>query len=83
MFDYSMTHLDAEEKYLSKIGFPYILEHIEMHKMYKKKITLLCNKIKSGSVHVHYEIFNYLKDWWTNHILKEDFKYFNFISQQQ
>jgi len=78
MVSYSTFHLDAEEKHLEKIDFPYIDEHKAMHEIYKKKINLFRNKIGLGSEHVHYEIFNYLKDWWTNHILEEDMKYFDY-----
>lgn len=80
MVNYSILHLDKEEEYLKKIDFPYIDEHKTMHNLYKQEIILFRNKIRSGNEQVHYEIFKYLKDWWTNHILEEDMKYFDYMS---
>jgi len=80
MVNYSFLHLDKEEEYLKKIDFPYIDEHKTMHNSYKQEIILFRNKIRSGNKDVHYEIFNYLKEWWTNHILEEDMKYFDYMS---
>lgn len=80
MVNYSILHLTSEEKYLKEIDYPYIEEHKLMHNSYKQQIILFRNKIRSDNDEVHYELFNYLKDWWTNHILEEDMKYFDFMS---
>jgi len=79
MIEYANYHLKSEEELLQKYNYPEIENHEKIHQSFRDKIidlkALLSNKSKS----THYELIDYLKKWWTNHILVEDMKYSNFL----
>ncbi len=74
MDKYSKLH-EVEEKFLSDNKYPLLNEQIEMHKNYKNRLAEF--KEKQNSKNIHYDIFGFMKTWWTEHIMKEDMKYKN------
>lgn len=78
MINYSKIHLTAEEKMLKEINFTDIESHKSFHEDYRKKILELQQRAKTNEKEIHYEIIEYLKKWWTEHILNEDMKYSDF-----
>ncbi len=82
MIDYANFHLNSEEKLLFKYNYPQKEEHEAMHKSFREKIEELKKSLKSESKDAHYEVIDYLKNWWTNHILVEDMKYSDFLSDK-
>lgn len=79
MIEYANFHLNSEEKLLYKYDYPEKEEHEKKHDEFRKKITELKKMISGNSENTHYELLDYLKKWWTNHILVVDMKYSKFI----
>ena len=82
MIDYSNFHLNSEEKLLFKYDYPHKEEHEAKHQSFRNKTEELKELLKKGSEDAHYELIEYLKNWWTNHILVEDMKYSKFLSDK-
>lgn len=82
MIEYANFHLNSEEKLLYKYDYPQKEEHEKKHQSFRDKIIVFKNALNTGSKDTHYQIIEYLKNWWSNHILIEDMKYANFLSNK-
>ncbi len=79
MIDYANFHLNSEEKLMFKYNYPQKEEHEKLHQSFRDKTSELKNLLNSSSKDAHYKMIEYLKTWWTNHILVEDMKYSDFL----
>lgn len=79
MIEYANFHLNSEEKLLYKYDYPEKENHEALHNEFREKTEELKSIISSNSEDAHYKLMDYLKKWWTNHILVEDMKYSKFI----
>ena len=79
MIDYANFHLNSEEKLMFKYNYPQKTEHEKLHQSFRDKTSELKNLLNSNSKDAHYKMIEYLKTWWTNHILVEDMKYSDFL----
>ena len=77
---YSEEHFSTEEDYLRKINYPNLKNHIKLQQSYKMKTVQSALKIMKSQEDVPEETIQFLKIWWTNHILNIDMEYKNFIS---
>jgi hemerythrin len=77
---YSEEHFSTEEDYLRKINYPNLKNHIKLQQSYKMKTVQSALKIMKSQEDVPEETIQFLKNWWTNHILNIDMEYKNFIS---
>jgi len=82
MMRYAIDHFETEERLLAEHKFPEFSTHEEMHLSFRKKSVALCLDTISQKDSVPEEILEYLKDWWTDHILKSDMKYRSFFQEQ-
>lgn len=83
MIEYSVYHFDTEEKYFEKYGYPFEEEHEKMHEMYKDAIKKIEENFDNQSTKENIlNISNFLKNWWLNHIQKEDIKYSTFFNKK-
>lgn len=82
MTHYSLGHLKAEEKLLEEINYPLLEEHKELHNEFKLKVADFTTASTIGVNQVTPAILIYLAEWWTQHILGEDKKYFEYINTQ-
>lgn len=75
MTQYSLSHFIEEEAYLKENGYDDFENHKNKHHEFLVKTmklnqaTMLCVNEVPG------KLLNYLKEWWTFHILYEDMKY--------
>lgn len=76
---YTQTHFTAEEKLFEKHGYPQYLEHKQLHDIFVEKMHQIIKEMLSGKRLSAMEVLTILKDWLTNHILKEDMKYSDFL----
>ncbi len=83
MIKYADLHFSSEESLLKKNNYPHSDEHLACHAAYKQKILEFRKKLDDGLANVHYEIIEYLKTWWNNHILREDMKYSDFVNKSE
>ena len=73
--DYVLIHLKKEEKYMKKIGYPKLKEHIQEHRDYSYKIAMYNIDLIGSNPPNPKEIIEYLKNWWKDHILNNDMDY--------
>ncbi len=72
---YTKVHFVYEERFLEKIGFQEINDHLAYHAEMKKKIGLLEVDMTTLGKEWRLELLIFLKKWWLDHILKQDMKY--------
>ncbi|PLX25629.1 hypothetical protein C0580_01945 [Candidatus Parcubacteria bacterium] len=80
--DYSIYHFNTEEKHFDKTKYPETEFHVKQHEKYKKKLSELKKEVaeKSDKETVD-KVFNFLRDWWINHIVKVDMEYSEFFNK--
>jgi hemerythrin len=76
---YSEEHFVTEEKYLRDHNYPDLENHLKVHEAFKMNTVHSAIKVMKGHVDVHEETIQFLKKWWTSHILKTDMEYRNFF----
>lgn len=79
MYEYTKEHFKFEEEILRKISYPNAVTHRSSHKqmddtIYKYYRSVLDNNFVSGR-----SVFALLKVWITDHILKDDREYADYI----
>ncbi len=72
---YVRAHFAYEEKYLEDNEYPNKDQHFELHKEMKIKALEFSWSGRHPEMEPAAEIFDFLKRWWLNHILKEDMAY--------
>lgn len=72
---YAVNHFKKEEYFFHRFNYADKDKHIEEHQLFTQKITQLKSDLKSGKITVTFELFNFLKDWTSHHILEIDKKY--------
>ena len=75
MIDYTKYHFGSEEKLMEKHNYAGLASQKDEHAAFVKKSLEFQDQITSGRLAVSIEVMNFLKDWWTNHILISDKKY--------
>jgi hemerythrin len=77
MHNYTRIHFQVEESFLEKIDFPHAKKHHELH---NDLTTELFNAGKNSVLDKDpYEFMDFLKNWWINHICREDLIYRDYI----
>jgi hemerythrin len=82
MTRYATDHFKKEEQYMLDYGYPEYPSQRKQHQEFKKKTVNFCMETMVHEVTVPKEIIEYLRSWWTNHILKEDMKYKKFFNER-
>jgi hemerythrin-like metal-binding protein len=75
MTDYSLTHFKHEENYMLDLGFPQLNAHRKHHLNYVYKVSMYNHNSAGNNPPDPSEVVSFLKNWWENHILKEDSLY--------
>jgi hemerythrin len=78
---YSKEHFTTEEDLLRKLNYPGLDFQVKEHNEFRSKTVKSAVKVLKGVENVPEETIQFLKDWWTNHILKIDMEYKDFISK--
>jgi hemerythrin len=82
MLAYSIEHLDYEEQLLQELGYPEADSHSFIHQFYVSKVKNLLKSSFHNDEMFKHEILDFLKEWWTYHILEEDMKYKPFLQSK-
>lgn len=77
---YTEYHFSAEEQYMREKEFPEIDEHIAKHLEFTKTVQTLRARHHDNDLEVTRELIIILGDWLLRHVLKEDRKYAQFVS---
>ena len=82
MTRYAQKHFKTEEDLMKAYGYPYLEEHKQEHRAYRKKTVDLSMATTFGIDAVPEILLAYLFDWWTHHILEQDMKYKPFFTEK-
>ncbi len=83
MLAYSVEHLEYEEKLLSENNYPDSVSHSVVHQFYVKKVENFLKMSFLNNNDFKFEVLDFLKEWWTYHILEEDMKYRPFLAEMK
>ena len=83
LLSYTKMHFKAEEKILVENGYPLAEAHIEKHKIFTDKLTVLRSKLNPKNYDVQEKIGIYLYKWLANHILKSDMHYKEYFERNK
>jgi len=83
LLSYTKMHFKAEEKILIDNGYPLAEAHIEKHRIFTDKMTVLRNKLNSKNPDIQERIGIYLYKWLANHILKSDMHYKEYFARNK
>ena len=80
---YAAEHLHYEEEYMKKLDYPELKKHQSLHLKFIENMKEIKKKVgKHKDKDLIKEAEQFLEEWWTNHILKEDMKYARFIENK-
>jgi hemerythrin-like metal-binding protein len=77
--DYTTYHFSVEEKAFEKRGYPNRAEHEKLHADLIAQLSELMQKQAKGELAISIDVLDFLTQWVTNHIMKEDMKYVPFL----
>ncbi|MCL2128673.1 MAG: hemerythrin family protein [Treponema sp.] len=77
MDDYTQIHFHTEENFLEQTNFPDAKKHIELHHELSKTLKKLGRESMLGKN--SRDFMNFLKQWWIDHICKEDLQFRNYL----
>ena len=80
IYIYTQTHFEYEERLLQIGKYDLIDAHKDYHHHMSEKTRLLVEEINQSPDSISEEIFQFLREWWTQHILKEDKQYISTIA---
>jgi len=82
LIHYAYTHFATEERYLLKVHFPDLKQHVLEHIDFIMKTLSLALKVESSGDEPRLELLRYLKEWYSNHVLGTDRKYIPFLTSK-
>lgn len=71
---YAEKHFTYEESVLESAGYEHTQEHCALHENMRKRLKALRNLLADNTL-TPGELANFLEEWLTIHILREDMKY--------
>ncbi len=83
LVSYTKTHFSNEELHMSRMGYPDLASHKELHEVFVKNVTGYYDRLKGGKLILSIEVTNFLKDWLVNHIKGSDQQYAAFELAQK
>jgi hemerythrin len=75
MVGYAQLHFSTEEKYFDAFNYEFSQEHKDEHQRFTDDVASFKKGFDSGNIVLSMEVFRFLKDWLTRHILGSDQKY--------
>jgi len=75
MTDYSLFHFKKEEAYMQAFNYPKLEEHKKYHKEYVLETVKYNFALLNYDTTEPMEVINFLKSWWTKHIMVIDADY--------
>lgn len=72
---YTKTHFITEETLFRTHAYPQAAAHKKEHDALTAKAVALQGEVKAGKAVISAPVLDFLKEWLTNHILKQDMAY--------
>jgi hemerythrin len=80
--NYTKVHFGAEEQYMRSIAYPELEIQKRAHKVFIDQIAEYETKLKAGeNLHLN-QVLNFLWNWLSTHIQKEDKKYGEYATKR-
>ena len=79
---YTSVHFDYEEKLFEQYNYKESASHNAEHRALKEQVRDLQKKMEDGDFMISIEVMFFLKSWLTDHILKTDKAYSDFLIAQ-
>ncbi len=77
------THFAEEEKLMESIGFPGATDHVQKHLELSRRLADLQERFLAGDKPSVNEVMVFFRDWFVDHIQKDDRDYGVFIYNQR
>jgi hemerythrin len=74
LIEYTVYHFATEEGYMQKYQYPLYAGHVAQHAKFVEKAKDIQTRFQAGELVIPIEIADFLKEWLTNHVLREDQK---------
>ena len=79
---YTKIHFAAEETLFRTLNYPAMATHLKEHAALTQKAVQLQSDLKAGKAMISAPVLDFLRDWLTNHILKQDMAYKLFFASK-
>jgi len=79
---YTKVHFAAEEALFRTLNYPAMVTHVKEHTALTQKAVQLQSDLKAGKTMISAPVLDFLRDWLTNHILKQDMGYKLFFASK-
>jgi hemerythrin-like metal-binding protein len=73
--EYTRSHFASEESMMTATGYPGLTAHRTKHLDLMKQVEAFRARFERGDITLSVDLFNFLRDWLTTHIQKEDKEY--------
>ena len=83
LVSYAEYHFQAEEQLLSEAEYPVFEEHADAHRRFESEIEGLSQQIESGEFALSFAVFEFLRNWLTDHILVNDMQYSSWLRERE
>jgi len=82
LVNYIAIHFKREQDLMEKHSYPDFTKHNIAHNSLKEKVSEFTQRLESGETFFSLEMMIFLKNWLTNHILKQDMAYKDFFQEK-
>lgn len=79
---YTKSHFETEERFMREHGYPGYDEHKEKHDKMTRKVLDVQKEFESGNAHLTLGVMAFLQNWLTEHILKTDLRFGQFLGRK-
>lgn len=79
--EFAMLHFRTEEDYMSEVDYPELEQQISEHERFLTDLTRMEAELMNGSAIPAIKVFNFLNDWYQDHIRNLDKPFGEFYSK--
>jgi hemerythrin len=72
---YTQTHFASEERYMQKIGYPYLAQHRKEHAELMEQVAAFKADYDAGKSMISIKLMGFLREWVRSHIQRSDKQY--------
>lgn len=83
LIGYTLSHFQAEERYMQTCGFPDFETHQREHQELTEKVIQLRVQMRRGETVSTMEVMNFLKSWLMDHLAGSDKDFGQYWKQHQ
>jgi hemerythrin len=79
---YTRTHFSNEEAMLANVGYPQLDQHRQLHRVMTGRVAEFSARFRRGDAALSVHMLTFLRDWLSDHILREDRSYSGWLAQR-